>query len=207
MKQYPSIEGRPPHGTPFYIFDKLDGSNVRAEWTRKRGFHKFGKRNGLLDPGYDVTPFLSEAPGLIVDKYADALAVVAKKQRWDKVTFFFEFYGPNSFAGWHEPEPHTVTLIDVAVDRKGFMEPKDFVKLFGHLDIPTLIHHGNFTQDMAMAVANGTLEGMTFEGVVCKGAWNKKQGKPAAYKWKSLAWFKRLRERCGTDETLFERLK
>ena len=207
MKPYPSIEGRPPQGTPFYVFDKLDGSNVRAEWTRKRGFHKFGKRNGLLDPGYDTTPFLAEAPGLIMSNHADALAAVAKSQRWDKATFFFEFYGPNSFAGFHADEPHTVTLLDVAVHRKGFMEPRDFLKLFGDVDTPRLLHRGNFTKELAEAVASGTLEGMTFEGVVCKGAWDKKKGRPAMWKWKNLAWFQRLREKCGSDTALFEHLK
>lgn len=28
-----------------YAFDKLDGSNIRFEWSRKRGFYKFGTRN------------------------------------------------------------------------------------------------------------------------------------------------------------------
>jgi hypothetical protein len=44
MKTYPSIS-RDIVGQPIYAFDKLDGSNIRAEWSKKNGFHKFGSRD------------------------------------------------------------------------------------------------------------------------------------------------------------------
>ena len=49
MKEYPSI----PHidrGTGEFCiaFTKYDGSNIRAEWTRKSGWSKFGTRTHLL---------------------------------------------------------------------------------------------------------------------------------------------------------------
>jgi hypothetical protein len=207
MKSYPSIVGRPPSGTPFYIFDKLDGSNVRAEYSRKRGFHKFGKRNGLLDPAYDVTPFLSQAPGLIMETHSEELARICKKQRWERATFYFEFHGPSSFAGFHQDEPHRVDLLDVSVYRKGFMEPKAFLKLFeDRVPHARLLHHGNFTLDIQEAVAAGEFPGMTFEGIVAKGAWDKKKGRPAMWKYKNLEWFKRLRELCREDYAMYERL-
>jgi len=209
MKSYPSIPGQILRGTPFYIFDKLDGSNVRAEFSRKRGLHKFGKRNGLLSPDWDPTPHLAEAPGLMMEKYGDDLARICREQRWDKATFYFEFFGPNSFAGWHVEEPHDVVLIDVAVHRKGFLPPKDFINLFDDLHTAELLHHGNFTRDLQEAVENGTLEGMTFEGVVCKGQRKTKKGAalPLMFKRKNIAWIQALREKCGDDEKLFEKLK
>lgn len=207
MKSYPSIPGDILRGTPFYIFDKLDGSNVRAEWTRKRGLHKFGKRNGLLSSDWDPTPFLSEAPDLMREKYGDDIARICRSNRWDKATFYFEFFGPNSFAGWHVEEEHDVVLFDVAVHRKGFLSPKQFLKNFGDLHTAELLHYGNFTLDLQQQVEEGVLEGMTFEGVVCKGQKSTKKGSmPMMFKRKNVAWIQRLRERCGEDTKLFERL-
>lgn len=205
MKQYPSINGGVRHGVPVYIFDKLDGSNVRAEWTRKGGWTKFGRRHGLLD---DSNPALIESKALILDLYADDLEREFRKQRWQKATAFFEFYGPNSFAGYHEDEPHTVTLLDVAVHPKGLLEPRQFLKLFGDLPAGTaaLLHHGNFTKNIQEQVAAGTFPGMTYEGVVAKGGYDR-PGCPLMFKWKSLAWLKRLKEKCGEDDEMFNRLR
>jgi hypothetical protein len=38
-----------------YVFDKLDGSNLRFEWKRKGGWYKYGTRHRLFDatdPGF-----------------------------------------------------------------------------------------------------------------------------------------------------------
>ena len=129
----------------------------------------------------------------------EALGKLVRDQRWERATFYFEFHGPNSFAGWHLPEPHTVTLFDVAPHKKGFLEPREFLRLCGHLDHAQLLHQGNFTRDIADGVSNGTLEGMTFEGVVCKGSWDRKSGMPLMFKWKNLAWQAKLRGICLSD--------
>jgi hypothetical protein len=47
---------------------------------------------------------------------------------------------------------------------------------------------------------------MTFEGVVCKGAFDRKTGRPLMFKVKSQAWLGRLRDFCKGDERLFEML-
>lgn len=206
MKTYPSINGGVRHGTPVYIFDKLDGSNVRAEWTRKQGWCKFGRRNGLLD---DTNPVLrDEVPRLIMDLYADDLARILVKQRVQKAVAYFEFHGPNSFAGTHEDEAHTVTLLDVAVDKKGLLEPRDFLRWFG--DIPAghaaLLHHGNFTHEMKEQVQEGVFPGMTYEGVVAKGGYVS-PGRPLMFKWKNYAWLRRLKEWCGDDLEKFNLLR
>jgi len=194
MKSYPSIQGGVRKGVPVYVFDKLDGSNVRVEWTKKAGFHKYGRRNGLLDDSNAVLK--REVPDLIQEKYGELLEEIFLRQKWKKVTAFFEFHGPNSFAGYHEDEEHTVTLLDVAVLRQGFLEPRDFVKLFRYVDIPKILHQGNFTDDLAHQIAEGTLEGMTFEGVVAKGGFDRKAGRPLMFKWKNRAWLERLRGDC-----------
>lgn len=203
MTPYPHLPGwSRVSGLPCYVFDKLDGSNVSC-LTDRKGNLRFYKRGTLLD---DSTPFLAEARTLIPAKYGESMARLLRDQRWDRATFFFEFYGPTSSFGWHAAEPHTVTLFDIHVERKGFLEPKEFVKLCRGVETAPLLHVGNFTKDIADAVSNGTLEGMTFEGVVCKGAWDKKLQMPRMFKWKNLAWLKALREKCGDDEKLFESL-
>jgi len=206
MKPYPSIKGGVPCRTPVYIFDKLDGSNVRAEWTRKRGWWKFGRRTGLLD---DTNPVLrDEVPGLIMGLYADDLARIFLKRRLQRATAFFEFHGPNSFAGTHQEEPHTVTLLDVAVDKKGILEPRDFLRWFGDIQAghATLLHHGNFTHEMKEQVQEGVFPGMTYEGVVAKGPYVS-PGRPLMFKWKNYAWLRRLKAWCGDDLEKFNRLR
>ena len=202
MKEYPSFTGQIVK-TSIYAFDKLDGSHMRAEWSRKRGFYKFGTRKRLL--GEDERIF-GKVPGIVRDKFSDELTKIFRKNRWDKVVCFFEFYGPNSFCGWHdEKDEHTLGLIDVAADKKGFLEPKDFVKMFGHLDTAALLYRGNPNSEFIESVKNGTLPGMSNEGVVCKGK-GKYPGLPLMFKVKSDAWYKALRERCGGDNKLFEEL-
>jgi len=197
VKEYPHINGwSGVGGIPVYVFNKLDGSSVRCEVDRKGNLTKFGKRNGLLD---DQTPFLREAETLIPQKYGDEFARIVRKERWERATFYMEFWGPGSFAGAHVAEQHDVTLFDVAPHKKGFMEPRDYLRMFGHLDIAALLHQGNFTHDVADMVSNGTLEGMSYEGVVAKGSWDNKRGMPLMFKWKHVEWLKKLRGICKDE--------
>lgn len=205
MKTYPSVSARPVYkANSVYVFDKLDGSNIRAEWTRKRGFHKFGRRNGLLDHSI---PALLEAPDLIMRDWASDLSSIFKAMRGvQKVTAFFEFWGDSSFAGAHVDEEHRCTLIDVGVHPKGILEPKEFIRLFKGLDHAALLHQGPFSRELAEQVRSGTLEGMTFEGVIVKGGYQS-PGRPLMFKVKNQAWLDRLRVQCGADEALFEKMK
>lgn len=96
MKEYPSIERKAKYGIPVYMFEKIDGSNIRVEWSKKNGFYKYGSRHVLLN---DQTPFLKEAIPLI--GAMDGLAAIFIKQRYESAVAFFEFYGDCSFAGRH----------------------------------------------------------------------------------------------------------
>jgi hypothetical protein len=183
---------------PVIAFDKLDGSNIRCEWNRKKGLHKFGSRKVLLGADHTV---LGKAESYALAKYGDALGRIFTAQRWPETTCFFEFHGPRSFAGLHEPDDaHTVTLIDVSVLKQGMLRAREFVKLFGDVvEIPRVLHDGNPTQDFIDAVKNSTLSGMTYEGVVCKGAPLKNGYPPHMWKLKSLAWIQAVKALYGED--------
>lgn len=198
MKQYHSINTKINTSEPVYVFDKLDGSNIRAEWTRKRGFYKFGSRRQLIDRKHTQ---LGEAVDLIRNKYEDDITQICRKQKYERILCFFEFFGPNSFAGNHEEEPHDVVLFDVNVHRKGIQLPQDFIKQFGQLDIASKLYFGRIGPEFLQSVKESTLEGMTFEGVVCKTI------KGGMFKVKSQAWYDKLKKKCGDDEEQFEKLK
>jgi hypothetical protein len=212
FKSYPTIPTFPrdyfnEHGGKYvWFFDKLDGSNVRAEWRRKGGWTKFGKRHGLIDMS---NQWLTEAEELIRTQHPHLPEVFAE-QRWERATAFFEFHGPGSFAGNHADEPHRVTLLDVVQYKRGRVPPAEFVKLFEESDRPAVLWRGILlgADGVMEEVRDGTLEGMTFEGVVVKtGAFDRKSGGPLMWKIKNRAWLEKLRGFCGDDEKKFEALK
>ena len=204
MKSYPSIDRDPRQDVHIYAFDKLDGSNIRAEWNPKKGFYKFGSRNQLID---DTHKPLGRAIPLIKEKYEEDLTMVFKEQKWREVVCFFEFFGPNSFAGYHDlDDTHSVVLFDVDVYKNGLLEPRQFIKLFGHLDTPKVLYEGKANATFYEKVRTSNLNEMTFEGVVCKGANDKKTHMPIMFKIKSRAWLDRLKQHCGKDDKLFEKL-
>ena len=211
MKTYPSIQfsaglhQAQMQEMHFYVFDKLDGSNLRAEWTRKNGFSKFGTRRRLLD---DSDPILGSGVKLILDKYGDDLSRIFREQRWNQATAYFEFYGPQSFVGQHAPDDeHTVTLIDVNVHKKGLVMPNSFVKLFRDVELPNIVHQGPIDEDFIMRVIDGEIEGVTFEGVVAKASPLNKTPSPVMFKIKTREWLDRLRGFCKEDKALFDKLR
>ena len=204
MKSYPSIAKEPRYGESVYAFGKQDGSQVRVEWNRKNSFHKWGRRNGLLD---DSNPILKRFPDLFLGKYGVGLEEALRKARFESVTCFAEFWGPSSFAGTHvESEEQTCTLFDVDVYKKGLLEPSEFLKLFGHLPVQELLYQGVYNREIEQQIQQGTLPGIPLEGVVCKRARDRKNGSPLMFKVKQTAWMTRLKEHCKGDDRLFQLL-
>lgn len=203
MEIYPTI-GTIVSNEHIIAFDKLDGSNIRAEWTLKNGFSKFGTRRRLLDTSEEP---LGEAISLIQSEYADSLDKIFRKERLQKVTAFFEFAGENSFAGLHEDEEHSVTLFDIHVYKKGLLPARDFLKMVeGKVRTAPILYEGKVNADFIQSVRDSTLEGMTFEGVICKGGLDNRK-RPNNFKLKSTAWLDKLKTKCGDDVAMFEKLK
>lgn len=204
MKLYPSITKEVRQDIYIYAFDKLDGSNIRAEWNPKKGFYKFGTRTQLIDE--KIMPFGRAIP-LIREKFEDDLAQVFKEQKFKEAICFFEFWGEDSFAGNHNFEkPMNLSLIDVSPYNQGILPPTEYLKLFGHLNIAPVLYEGHVSEDLFDKVKQSTLNGMTFEGVVCKGANDKKTKMPIMFKIKSQAWIDKLKHFCKGDDNLFNKL-
>lgn len=170
MKPYPSIArstGQKFQEFDAYVFDKLDGSNLRFEWTRKQGWHKFGTRTRLFD---HTDPDFGVAIPLFLSGWQNPLTQIAKDRRWNHLIVFMEFWGEKSFAGKHDPaDGKRLTLFDACPDKKGILGPREFLDCFDGLHTPKFFGIYHWTRGFVERVRQG-LEpaGMTFEGVVGK---------------------------------------
>jgi len=205
MKQYPKIDyyNKGIFGDTVYAFDKLDGSNIRAEWNRKRGWYKFGTRNQMIS---ESDPNFGDAIPIFLNKYGDDLEKVFRKTYSNalSVVVFGEYVGENSFAGQHKEEDEKdVVLFDVNLYKKGFISPKDFYNNFGHLHIPKLIYKGEYNTDLIKDIKNN-IWGLK-EGVICKGT-RKTKGDEIIWmtKIKTIEWLEQIKSLYGEKYLLDE---
>lgn len=199
MKSYPTISKNIRNDIYIYAFDKLDGNNIRAEWNKKKGFYKFGSRKQLIDETSD----LGGSINLIKEKYEEDLSRIFIKQKWQSVVCFFEYHGPNSFAGHHTDDELTVTLFDVNPYKQGILAPTEFINLMRYVDTPKVLFEGHITKEFIDKVKASSLQGMTFEGCVCKG---KEKNKIIMFKIKSNVWLEKLMAYCQGNVSLFNKL-
>jgi hypothetical protein len=180
MKEYPSIGG--PHyaeDEDCYGFVKYDGSCIRCEWSKKRGWYKFGTRTRMLDPNDKI--FGSAIP-LFLNKYGEDLIKVFRNQKklqgTESAVVFCEWFGPQSFSGNHKPwDEKDIVLFDVNIHKKGILSPRDFLDFFGHLKVAEVVYQGRVTPEFIESVRKETLDleskypikAEIPEGVVCKG--------------------------------------
>lgn len=170
MYQYPSIPGpsKAPH-LPCIAFYKYDGSNLRFEYSRKRGWYKFGTRRRLFD---HTDEEFGQAISIFRETLAPGIEAIVSKDKVmsnaGHVTAFCEFFGQNSFAGNHEAgDPKELILIDFHVHKKGLMAPREFVNTFGGLKSAKVVYDGVLNQTLIDDVRRNAY-GLK-EGVVCKG--------------------------------------
>ena len=207
MKEYWSIPGpsKSPNG-PCIAFEKYDGNCIRAEWTKKNGWCKYGSRTVLID---NTSP-VANAIIVFNKKYANDLDNVFRKIKYfrniERVTAYMEYFGPNSFAGWHDPKDFDsmdVMLFDLNIHKKGMMLPRDFVNVLkNEVEIAKVIYEGNFNSSFVNDIRDGKYP--VKEGVVAKGVL---EGKGQHSLWMAKAktkwWFDELRKRA----LMFEDMK
>jgi hypothetical protein len=205
MKSYPSIPSNPKKlDREYIVFDKLDGSNIRAEWSKKRGFYKFGSRNQLLSEEQTI---LYPSIDLIKEKYEESIRQSFINYGVDRGICFFEYFGLNSFAGSHtDPvDEMNIVIIDVNPYKKGIIPPEEFLDFTQGMDIPNVVLEGKLTPEIINDIRNGRLDGMTsIEGVVAKAKGIRHNG---MVKIKTYQWLDKLKTFCNNDEKLFNRLK
>lgn len=206
MKAYWEIPGfsKAPREHCF-AFMKYDGSNMRFEWSKKRGWYKFGTRRTMFERG-------DEQWGNVIDVFENNYAEDLEKTFKDNKNFrntqiftvFCEYFGANSFAGQHQPDDKMeLVLFDVNVHKKGIVLPKDFMKHFGHLKIAELVYEGNFNTSFIEDVKSGKYgdgEGIVAKGVLSRS--KKEQHGLWMTKVKTNTWFEKLRSLSKTDESL-----
>jgi len=205
MKTYWSIPG--PFKAPneqCIAFYKYDGSNLRFEWNPKKGWYKFGTRRRLFDR---TDKEYGRAIDLFLERYGDSLPKVfttnKEYKKREQIIAFCEFYGEESFAGYHNFEkPMEVTLIDVEVHKKGFVLPQQFVDDFGHAGIAPVIYQGRFDNDFVESVVQNKYD--LKEGVVAKGSIEGRSPQHSFWmvKVKTRWWLDELRKRAAYIDEL-----
>lgn len=201
MKNYPKIEyhNKGLFGEHCIAFDKLDGSNLRFEWGHKRGWYKFGSRNVMIDKNNEQFGIGIE---IFLNKYGDELDQIfrTKYRKVPNFVVFGEFYGENSFAGQHlDSDVKDVVLFDVNQYQRGFIDPKEFVKNFGHLHIPNIIYDGKYNNQIISDVQSNKFN--LSEGVIVKGMKGKETW---MVKIKTNDWLNKIKEKFGEKYLLEE---
>ena len=170
MIEYPHIQNSKQLnliGEYCFIYQKYDGSNIRIEFSRNKGFYKFGTRTTLIDKN---TPLYGEVIPLFETKYRDYLLESMKqKLNRTKITnavLFMEWFGVNSFAGFHINEDHKLILFDMFVNKEKLINPSEFNQFFKHIPFKQdQIWEGYLTEQIIEDIRSNENIG---EGVVIK---------------------------------------
>ncbi len=203
MKSYPKIEyyNKGLFGSHCHAFDKKDGSNLRFEWNRKRGWYKFGTRNNMIDRSY---PEFGSGIDIFINKYDDLERVFMDKyKKVESFVVFGEYLGEGSFAGQHTSSKKDVVMFDINQYKRGFIPPEEFIDNFGHLGIPKIIFIGKYTDDLIDDVRSNRYN--LSEGVVVKGVLkSKKSDQIWSVKIKTKEWIKKVSDTFGRERIIEE---
>jgi hypothetical protein len=211
MKAYRSIDkySAEHYGQHVFGFDKIDGSNFRAEWNKKlskksqftNGFGKFGTRTETIKNANN--PY-TEAVNIFMDKYSAPLDKIFCENKLfrgiDTITVYGEFAGCLSFAGQHNwiyEENFDVTMFDMFLYKKDFVKPRDFIDLFEHLGIPKLLYSGVLDENLVKDIEYNKYK--VKEGLVLKGV---DEGKVFMMKVKTKEWLDKVRAMYGEKAEL-----
>ena len=220
MKHYDSIPRVQDDGTLkgeiVWGFNKLDGQNFCEMYHPKTiKFGPYGSRTTTVDETSDQ--FGDTVRWIKNSNYEEILNRIVRNNRGkkgifngiDEITFFFEWYGENSFAGRHQDgdEMH-LALIDVFLKKKGYMEPKDYYELFNGsgVELPELIYTGPLTAEIISDIQNNdwTKPDAKYptvkEGVVFKRSTMMKGQRRPSVKVKTKWWIDKLHSMYSEEE-------
>jgi hypothetical protein len=215
MKHYDTFENIKYDGTllgeEVWAFNKLDGQNFCAKFSPKqKSFTAFGSKTQSVDESSlqfgDTVRYFKEN---MSDTLTDIILSNSKKggifTGVQEITVFCEWYGDNSFSGFHvDGDMMHLAVIDVNLYKKGYIEPKPYYKMFSgfdNIELPELIYQGKLTQEFIKSIQendwtkDGCLYPTVKEGVVVKrSTLMKGQHRPQA-KIKTKWWLNELKAR------------
>lgn len=179
MKPYPSITNVLDEflGRDCVAFHKLDGSNLRFLWSKKKGWCRYGTRTRLFDTS---DPDFGNAIIVFHRDLADKLEEVILRHRpkTEEFVVYAEFFGPSSFAGQHSRDEAKILIpFDVNIHKWGFLPPEEFIKVLSEVRTPEVVYRGELTQEFIDKVVEGHYD--VGEGVIVKGC----EGKPPHGNW------------------------
>ena len=220
MKHYDSIPRIQDDGTlkgeMVWGYNKLDGQNFCATYNcRKKTWGPYGSRTVTVDENSEqfgpVVKFFN-ASGY-KEKLADTIKEHSAKKGVfngiEEITFFFEWYGENSFAGKHqEGDEMHLALIDVFLKKKGYMEPRDFEWIFRNtsIEMPELICKGPLDNEIISIIQNNDWTQPDAElpnvkeGVVFKRSTMMKGQRRPSVKVKTRWWLEKLHSMYSEEE-------
>lgn len=225
MKHYESIpriqDDETLKGETVWGFNKLDGQNFCATFRPKaNGFVSFGSRTVQVDENSE-SELANAVTWFKAHKLDETLIKIIKEnckkgdvfQGVEEITFFFEWYGPNSFAGRHDSRDYAnddmrLALIDVFLKKKGYMEPKEYYNLFkdSGIEIPELIYTGPLDSEIVEKIQRNdwTQPDAVFpnvkEGVVFKRSTLMKGQRRPSVKVKTRWWIGKLHSMYSEEE-------
>ena len=212
MKHYDSIPRIQDDGTLIgdfvWGFNKLDGQNFLVTYKpKKQEFGPFGSRTVGVDENSEQ--FGDTVRWFKNSNYPEILKRIVKENSGKKgvfngieeITFYFEWYGENSFAGKHqEGDEMHLALIDVFLKKKGYLEPEKYYDLFksSGIELPTLIYHGPLDNTIIKLIQDNDWTqpdanfGNVKEGVVFKRSTLLKGQRRPSVKVKTKWWLNKL---------------
>lgn len=204
-------------GQSVWTFNKLDGQNFAVKFNPKKSeFDTFGSRKRMVDEndeqfGETVRYFkTSNIPSVLIELVKKNKGKGGIFAGVDEITFYFEWYGEHSFAGFHQAgdEMH-LALIDVFIKKKGYIEPKPFYEIFckdERIETPELIFKGVLTKTFVDEIWNNdwTQEGCQWpqikEGVVCRSTSLLKGQRMPKVKFKTKWWIDKVHANYPEDQ-------
>jgi hypothetical protein len=180
-------------------FEKYDGTNLHWVAQPEWGWVDYGTRR-------DRFPF-NNGGDQKFEKAHPELAGVANL--WDsdgklesylrsayrsakEIVVFTEYFGPNSFAGMHQPgDKMDLVILDVQIDGS-LLPPEEFIRAFQGFNIARVVFKGKYSGQLFIDVREGKYG--VREGVVVKGVVD---GKIHMAKIKTNAYLERLKDSFG----------
>lgn len=202
----PRIEDAKVLPGKYHLFYKYDGQQLRVEWSKKRGFYKWGSKGEMRAENDRI---YGAAFALFRQELTPHLEDVLTRQKHlrqsiESATIFAEYWGDRSIAGMHEPgDRMRVTLVDLAVGRAGstsFVSPEDFLALTAYFPKDLAAQFlGKHEVDgpLVQAIRANAWKTPLKEGVVAKAL---RGNQTHMVKIKTNEWKERVRAHCAPGE-------